>query len=92
VTRLSDADRVGPFDTEREARAAAHVAVPPSAYSSILSAEENRQLISRALQDAGVTTGRYDDRIVEWLSQWEDSVCAVVAGWVRRAARPDGAP
>jgi hypothetical protein len=81
----------GPYETEREARAAAHAAVPPAAGSSILSAAGNQELLGRALEAAGVRTGRYDDRIIEWLSQWEDSVCAVIAGWVQRAAaRPIG--
>jgi hypothetical protein len=79
---------LGPFESEREARAAAHAAVPPAAGSSILAATGNRQLLGRALQDADVTMGRYDDRIVEWLAQWEDSVCAVIAAWIGRANRP----
>ncbi len=75
----------GPFDTEREARAAAHAAVPPDAGWSILSAAGNRQLLGRALEDAGVLMGRYDDRIAEWLTRWEDAAVAVIAGWVQRA-------
>lgn len=84
-TMTTEDKPIGPFDTEREARVAAHAAVPPRAGRSILSAQGNRQLLGRALQDAGVSMGRYDDRIVEWLAQWEDSVCAVIAGWVTRA-------
>lgn len=80
----------GPFDTERQARTAAHAAVPPDAGSSILGAAENRQLLSRALEQAGVRMGRYDDRIAEWLTQWEDATVAVIAGWVQRAATRPG--
>jgi hypothetical protein len=76
----------GPFDTEREARAAAHAAIPPAAGRSILTAAESRQMLSRTLEDAGVRMGRYDDRIAEWLTQWEDATVAVIAGWVQRAA------
>lgn len=33
-----------------------------------------------------MTTAAYDDRIAEWLGQWEDATVAVIAGWVARAA------
>jgi hypothetical protein len=75
----------GPFESEPEARAAAHAVVPPAAGSSILDAAGNRQLLGRALEEAGVQTGRYDDRIAEWLAGWEDAICAVIAGWISRA-------
>jgi hypothetical protein len=78
-----------PFDTEREARAAAHSAVPPEAGWSILSAAGNRELLRRATEAAGVRTCPYDDQIIGWLAGFEDSICAVIAGWVRRA-RPSG--
>jgi hypothetical protein len=70
----------------RELLAAAHAAIPPAAGNSILTAEQNHQLLSRALDAAGVRTGRYDDRIAGWLAQWEDATVAAIAGWVQRAA------
>jgi hypothetical protein len=76
---------MGPFETEREAHAAALAVEVPVAGSRILSAAQNRQLIGRACEAAGVEMGRYDDRIVEWLAGFEDSTCAVIAGWVTRA-------
>jgi hypothetical protein len=86
-TAMNETTRpLGPFKTEREARAAAHTAIRPADGLSVLSAAQNRQLLGRALEAAGVSTGRYDDRIIEWLAGWEDSTVAVVAGWVQRAA------
>jgi hypothetical protein len=80
---------LGPFETEREARAAARAAIPPADGLSILSAAQNRQLLGRACEAAGITMGRYDDRIVEWLAGWEDSTVAAIAGWVQRANLPE---
>jgi len=74
-----------PFETEREARAAAHALVPPDKGWSILSAAQNRQLLGRACEAAGIEMGRYDDRIIEWLAGWEDATCAVIAGLITRA-------
>lgn len=43
-------------------------------------------MLGRAPEEAGVTCGRYDDRITEWLAGFEDAICAGIAGWVTRAA------
>ena len=75
----------GPFETYRDAARAARAAVPPEEGWTVLSAAQNRQLLGRALEAAGVEMGRYDDRIAEWLAGFEDSACAVIAGWVTRA-------
>jgi hypothetical protein len=86
----------GPFESEHEARSAAHSVIPPAEGSTILTSAQNRQLIGDALGEAGVRTGAYDDQILKWLSGWEDAICAVVAGLVSRAhaagmaAREDG--
>lgn len=74
---------LGPFDTEAQARAAAQAAAD-SGLAPIKSAG-NRKLLGRACEAAGVAMGRYDDRIVEWLSIWEPATVAVVTGWVGRA-------
>ncbi len=82
----------GPFETEREAHAAAHEVVRPEPGWSILHKSQNRFVLERACEAAGVELGMYDRQILSWLSGFEDSVCAVVAGLVARAvaaARPD---
>jgi hypothetical protein len=81
----------GPFETEREARAAAHEVVRPEYGWSILHEPQNLLLLERACAAAGVELGAYDRRILDWLAGFEDSMCAVVAGLVARAvaaARP----
>ena len=75
----------GPYETERQARAAAHAAVPPLPGHSILAAGQNHELLCRSLEAAGVALGAYDHRIVSWLAGWEDAICAVVAGLIGRA-------
>ncbi len=76
----------GPFGTEQEARQAAHEVVAPEPGWSILRSAGNRELLTRALAAAGVDLGAYDERILSWLAGWEDATCAVIAGWVTRAA------
>jgi hypothetical protein len=83
MTRHGVTDQpLGPFDTEGQARAAALAAEPGMAP---VRAAANRKLLSRVCAAAGVALGRYDDRIVEWLSIWEASTVAAVAGWAGRA-------
>jgi hypothetical protein len=45
----------------------------------------NRRMLGRACEAAGVTMGRYDERIIEWLADYEPETCAVIAGLVTRA-------
>jgi hypothetical protein len=81
----------GPFETEREARAAAHQVVRPEPGWSILHKSQSRFVLEQACEAAGVVLGAYDRQILDWLSGFEDSICAVVAGLVARtvaAARP----
>jgi hypothetical protein len=49
-------------------------------------APSNETMLSRALSAAGVSTGAYDRAVLEWLAGWEPETCAVIAGWVARAA------
>lgn len=49
----------------------------------------NRERMEEVL--AGVELGAYDLRILEWLTDWEPSTLAVVAGWIKRARRDAGA-
>jgi hypothetical protein len=77
------AKSLGPFDTEDQARAAAQVAADPGLLP--IKAPQNRRLLVRVCDAAGVTMGRYDDKIVTWLAIWDPSTVVVVAGWITRA-------
>jgi hypothetical protein len=79
------ANEYGPFETERQARAAALAVVPPEPGWSILRHAQCRQLLDLACEAAGVEAGEYDKRILEWVSGFEDSACAVFAGLITRA-------
>lgn len=47
----------------------------------------NRRILTGALGAAGVDLGGYDEFILEWLATTSNpETCAVVAGWVTRAA------
>lgn len=82
----------GPYDTYRQAADAAHDIISPGGGSSILTPEQNRQLIGQALEAAGVTCGQYDDKIIGWLASLEDATCMVIAGLVTRAHQTAGPP
>jgi hypothetical protein len=74
-----------PYETEREARAGvAHITASPPGTGAW--SDGNRQLLEDACRAAGVQLGVYDYRILLWLAGWEPHTCAVVAGWVTRAA------
>jgi hypothetical protein len=75
----------GPYESEADARADAHLAVTPEPGWSILRAAGNLELLNQAIQDAGLAIGAYDERVLSWLSVYEDSICQVIAGWVARA-------
>lgn len=87
----------GPYETERQARAAAHAGVAPGTGQVILDRGGNIRLLFLALEDTGVVTGSHENKIAAWLANYEDSTMAVVAGWIRRAFEagravgPDGA-
>jgi hypothetical protein len=75
-----------PFETEREARAAAlEAGGPPRPGWVILSAEQNRGMLTGACKAAGVPLGAYDARILAWFAGFEDAACAVIAGLISRA-------
>jgi hypothetical protein len=75
----------GPFESEHEARSAAHSVIPPSEGMTILSSAQNRQLIGEALEEAGVRTGAYDLTVADFLAGLGDGIWGAVAGWVRGA-------
>ena len=56
----------GPFETEREARAAAHQVVRPEPGWSILHKSQNRFVLEQACETAGVELGLYDRQILDW--------------------------
>jgi hypothetical protein len=90
MSRIPASGRVarphGPYDTERDAAYAARSLGGPARPGwSILSAEQNRHLLTGACQAAGVSLGAWDERILTWLAGFEDSTCAVVAGLMTRA-------
>ncbi len=80
----------GPFDTEQQASALPEVraitALPPGTGQWKAA---SRGMLTEALAAAGVELGVYDWRILSWLAGWEDATCAVVAGWITRAAARD---
>jgi len=76
---------MGPFGTEREARMAALAAIGPEAVEIIASQPQNLRMLTEACEAAGAGLGSFDARILDWLSGWESSTCAVVAGLISRA-------
>lgn len=77
-----------PYETQRQAHAAAVAAIPPEDGLSVLSDTQNRQLLARALEAAAVPMGRFGHEIAEWLSRQEDAAVAEVARWIETAAQP----
>jgi hypothetical protein len=75
----------GPYESEQAAGEAARAVIPLRSGWSILREDQKRELLRKALSDAGVENGTYDDRILSWLANYEDSICQVIAGWVARA-------
>ena len=73
----------GPFDTPGAAYLAAGELPDPPHYPG-----HNKRLIMAACADAGLMLGVYDHHVIEWLSNGEPSMCAVVAGLISRANQP----
>lgn len=76
-----------PYETQRQAHAAAVAAIPPEDGLSVLSPTQNRQLLGRALEAAAVPMGRFGHEIAEWLSRQEDATVAEIARWIETAAQ-----
>jgi hypothetical protein len=47
---------------------------------------DQEAVLRDVLAAAGVELGAYDERIVQWLANWEWSTVATIASWVQRAA------
>ena len=76
---------IGPYDSGRQAHAAAIAGFPGAGLT--LTRAQNRELLHRALRDAAVETGAYDEVIIGWLAGLEDFTCQVIAGLIARASR-----
>ena len=86
-----DIPAAGPFGTEADASAAAlALGGPPGPGRPILLEKQRLRMLTAACEAAGVELGTYDARVLGWLSGWDDSTCAVVAGLIARAAAGDG--
>lgn len=70
---------MGPFEREP------HGTSPPS--DSTFEAWSRDRLLEAL---AGVELGAYDHAILDWLTVWEPSTVAVIAGWVKRSRRDAG--
>ncbi len=85
------AARVGPFDTEQQARELPEVRAVYAAFRADPGVGKmgpsNHRLLCEALAAAGVELGAYDHRIALWLANWEPQTVAVIAGWVTRASQ-----
>jgi hypothetical protein len=79
--------RIGPFESERAAAAAArHIyGLPPGTGAWGAAAH-------KMLEDAcaGIDLGAYDHAIILWLAGWEPSTVAVIAGLITRARQAGG--
>ena len=76
---------IGPYESEKAARAAALAEIPPEPGEVILADTARRELLHRALDESGVEVTAYETRKIAWLGNWEDVTCQVIAGWIRRA-------
>ncbi|MGH3187024.1 MAG: hypothetical protein ACRDPY_27810 [Streptosporangiaceae bacterium] len=81
----------GPFESEDQARATAAVRATYEAYRAGITSlhDGSADLLLSACEQAGVTLGAYDRRILIWLALLEPQAAAAVAGIIiRAAARP----
>jgi hypothetical protein len=81
---------LGPYDTEQDAWAADLPVAVEKLYAgatpTVGAVRRARfEALMRACFDADVGTGEYDDKILRWLSGWEDATVQVVIGLIGRA-------
>lgn len=81
----------GPFESEQEVRELPAVREAYEAFDADPGPGRMRvcvghRMLCEALSAAGVELGAYEHRTLSWLAGWEPTTCAVVAGWVSRAA------
>jgi hypothetical protein len=73
----------GPYETERQAADAARH-IYDSDPGTGAWGDGNLRLLEDACRAAGVQLGAYDTRILVWLTGWEPTTCAVIAGLISR--------
>ena len=81
----------GPFESEDQARTTAAVRAIYEAYRAGITSlhDGSADLLLSACEQAEVTLGAYDRRILFWLAMFEPQAAAAVAGIIIRAtARP----
>lgn len=78
----------GPFESEDQARTTAAVRAIYEAYRAGITSlhDGSAELLLSACEQAGVTLGAYDRRILSWLAGFEPQAAAAVAGIINRAA------
>lgn len=78
----------GPFETEHQALATSAVRAVYQAYDAGTTSLRDgaADLLLAACEQAGVTLGAYDRRILVWLAGFEPQAAAAVSGIVIRAA------
>jgi hypothetical protein len=77
----------GPFETEDQALAAPTVRAVGAYEVGVTSLRDGAaDLLLSACEEAGVTLGHYDRRILVWLAGFEPQAAAAVAGVITRAA------
>ena len=83
-------DEPGPYETEDQALATSAVRVVYGAYRAGITSlhDGSADLLLSACEQAEVTLGAYDRRILIWLAMFEPQAAAAVAGIIIRAARP----
>jgi hypothetical protein len=76
-----------PYETRRQARADVTGIYAQRGRSNQrgMMGEANLASLRQACDQASVTVGAFDTRILAWLAGWEPETCAVVAGLITRA-------
>lgn len=80
--RASRRTPYGPYESEQQARTDVthiHEQARRSVRRGVL-AEGNHARLMDACQDAGVTLGAFDAKILGWLANYEPETCAVITG------------
>lgn len=83
-------DEPGPYETEDQALATPAVKAVYGAYRAGITSlhDGSADLLLSACEQAEVTLGAYDRRILIWLAMIEPQAAAAVAGIIVRAAAP----
>ena len=72
------------YQSERQAVTAMRAVIPPGPDRVILTPQQRREYLGRALEAAGVELSEFEERTAWWLCGIEDYTIAVIARWVRR--------